>query len=397
MGVNIYGNYGAPILAFPTSCGDEHEQEGQGMIRTLTPYIEAGRIRIFCINGVQSDSFSNKGAHPFHRSWMQAQYDAYVANEVFPFIDSQCQTPGIGIATLGASLGAYHAANTLFKHPDHVKRCYALSGIYDMRDSMDGMYDDNFYFNNPVDYVANQSDPWYLHQYASCDIRSGNRLWSVGEQRADLPNVGDSQESRHCSSSGRLGPGGRSRMALLASPDVGIRRRTLLKNSFASFGSFSMAKKVTGGCACGSIRYQLLDKPMFVHCCHCDDCQRLTGSAFVLNAIIETQAIKLLRGKPVAVPVPRENGPHDIYRCPRCQTALWSDYGRRPNLRFVRVGTLDKPGALKPDVHIYTRWKAKWLKLPKRTPSFRDYYNSSKLWPKASLKRRNAALGKTES
>jgi hypothetical protein len=62
-----------------------------------------------------------------------------------------------------------------------------------------------------------------------------------------------------------------------------------------------MAKKVTGGCACGSIRYQLLDKPMFVHCCHCDDCQRLTGSAFVLNAIIETQAIKLLSGKPVAV------------------------------------------------------------------------------------------------
>jgi len=158
-----------------------------------------------------------------------------------------------------------------------------------------------------------------------------------------------------------------------------------------------MAKKVTGRCACGSIRYQLLDKPMLVHCCHCDDCQRLTGSAFVLNAIIETQAIKLLRGKPVAVPVPRENGPHDIYRCPRCQTALWSDYGRRPNLRFVRVGTLDKAGALKPDVHIYTRWKAKWLKLPKRTPSFREYYNSSKVWPKGSLKRRNAALGKTES
>src|ERR1041385_2231649 len=118
-----------------------------------------------------------------------------------------------------------------------------------------------------------------------------------------------------------------------------------------------MAKKLTGGCACGSIRYQLLHKPMFVHCCHCDDCQRLTGSAFVLNAIIETQAIKLLRGKPVGVPVPRENGSHD------------------------------KPGALNPDVHIYTRFKAKWLELPKRTPSFRDYYNTSKLWPKSSLKR----------
>ena len=158
-----------------------------------------------------------------------------------------------------------------------------------------------------------------------------------------------------------------------------------------------MAKKVTGGCACGSIRYQLLDKPMFVHCCHCDDCQRLTGSAFVLNAIIETQAIKLLRGKPIAVPVPRENGSHDIYRCPKCKTAIWSDYGRRPNLRFVRVGTLDKPGALKPDVHIYTRWKARWLELPKGTPSFRDYYNTRSLWPRASLKRLNAALATTDS
>ena len=81
--------------------------------------------------------------------------------------------------TLGASLGAYHAANTLFKHPDHVKRCYALSGVYDMRDSMDGMYDDNFYFNNPVDYMANQSDPWFLHQYGSCDIRlvTGTGPW----------------------------------------------------------------------------------------------------------------------------------------------------------------------------------------------------------------------------
>jgi hypothetical protein len=97
----------------------------------------------------------------------------------------------------------------------------------------------------------------------------------------------------------------------------------------------------------------------------------------------------------VAVPVPRENGPHDIYRCPSCQTAVWSDYGHRSNIRYVRVGTLDKPGALKPDVHIYTRTKAKWLKLPKRTPSFRDYYKTRKLWPKASFKRLNAALGRT--
>ena len=171
MGVNIYGNYGAPILAFPTSCGDEHEQEGQGMIRTLTPYIEAGTHPDLLHQWSPKRFVQQQGS-----ASLPSQLDAGAIRRLcgergFPFIDSQCQTPGIGIATLGASLGAYHAANTLFKHPDHVKRCYALSGIYDMRDSMDGMYDDNFYFNNPVDYVANQSDPWYLHQYASCDIR----------------------------------------------------------------------------------------------------------------------------------------------------------------------------------------------------------------------------------
>ena len=155
-----------------------------------------------------------------------------------------------------------------------------------------------------------------------------------------------------------------------------------------------MSRKLSGGCACGSVRYQLLRRPMFVHCCHCDDCQRLTGSAFVLNALIETQAIELLRGNPVAVPVPRAFGPHDIYRCRQCQIALWSDYGHKPNVRFVRVSTLDRPAALKPDVHIYTRWKVKWLELPKGTPSFRDYYETTKLWPAASLKRLHAALRK---
>ena len=109
------------------------------MVRTLGPDIEQVRIRFVSITGVQSDSVSNKGAHPFHRSWLQAQYDDYVASEVFPFIDSQCQTEGIPITTYGASLGAFHAANTLFKHPDRVKRSYALPGVYEMQAHMHGM------------------------------------------------------------------------------------------------------------------------------------------------------------------------------------------------------------------------------------------------------------------
>jgi hypothetical protein len=151
-------------------------------------------------------------------------------------------------------------------------------------------------------------------------------------------------------------------------------------------------QKLKGGCSCGQVRYQLLDKPIRVHCCHCTDCQRHTGSAFVLNAIIETSAIKMLRGKLLAVPVPRAFGPHDIYRCPKCKVALWSDYGHRPQIRFVRVGTLDDPSAIRPDIHIYTETKMPWLKLPKNTPTFREYYDRKKVWPLKSQQRLKKAL-----
>lgn len=170
MGVAVYGHFGAPILAFPTSGGDEWEQEGQNMISTLAPFIEGGRIKVFTVGAVTAESFYNAGAHPFHRSWMQSQYDAYIRREIIPFIQTHCQSP-VAVTTMGASLGAYHAANTLLKHPDVVKRCYAMSGVYDMKRFMDGLYDDNLYFNNPVDYVANLSDPWMLGQLATCEIR----------------------------------------------------------------------------------------------------------------------------------------------------------------------------------------------------------------------------------
>jgi hypothetical protein len=153
-----------------------------------------------------------------------------------------------------------------------------------------------------------------------------------------------------------------------------------------------MKRKLRGGCSCGAVRYELLAAPMRVHCCHCTDCQRHTGSAFVLNAIIETSAIKIIRGDPEAVPVPRDYAPHNIYRCRKCKVAVWSDYGRRPKIRFVRVGTLDKPSALRPDIHIYTRTKVPWVRLPKGVPAFRDYYETKKVWPKKSLQRLKAVL-----
>jgi hypothetical protein len=132
---------------------------------------------------------------------------------------------------------------------------------------------------------------------------------------------------------------------------------------------------------------------MFVHCCHCLNCQRQTGSAFVLNAIIETDRVELLAAHPLPVAVPTDSGlPHRIFRCPSCQTALFSEYGGRVALRFVRVGTLDDPTALRPDVHIFTRSKLPWLRLPDDVPAFEVYYDPKTLWPAESLARRAAAL-----
>lgn len=149
-----------------------------------------------------------------------------------------------------------------------------------------------------------------------------------------------------------------------------------------------------GGCACGQVRYRLRSAPLFVHCCHCKDCQRQTGSAFVLNALIETGRVECLSGEPALSPMPTDSGrPHDVYRCAACGTTLWSDYGRRPGMRFVRVGTLDDPASVPPDVHIFARSKLPWVGLPPDARVFEIYYDMQALWPSASLERRRAALG----
>jgi hypothetical protein len=155
-----------------------------------------------------------------------------------------------------------------------------------------------------------------------------------------------------------------------------------------------MASGFEGGCACGHVRYRLTSGPMFVHCCHCQDCQRQTGSAFVINALIETDRVEKLAGATEAVSVPTDSGrPHIIHRCPQCRVAVWSHYGGVLPLSFIRVGTLDEPSALPPDVHIYTRTKLPWVALPAEAPAFEAYYDSKTLWPQESLERRKAIFG----
>ena len=149
-----------------------------------------------------------------------------------------------------------------------------------------------------------------------------------------------------------------------------------------------------GGCSCGAVRYRLTSEPMFVHCCHCLDCQKQSGGAFAINALIETDRIELLGEAPEPILMPTESGrPHDIHRCPQCKVAVWSDYGRRPSLRFVRVSTLDERHAIAPDAHIFTRSKVPWVVLPEGQRAFEIYYDMAREWPPESLARRRAILG----
>lgn len=154
-----------------------------------------------------------------------------------------------------------------------------------------------------------------------------------------------------------------------------------------------------GRCSCGEVRYRLKAKPLFVHCCHCRWCQRETGSAFALNALIEAEAVETLAGAPVAVTTPSESGKGQvIHRCPACHVAVWSVYsGAGPDFRFVRVGTLNNPDACPPDIHIYTESKQPWVVLPQGVPAMAQYYRRSEHWPKESLERREAVLAKRQS
>jgi hypothetical protein len=144
-----------------------------------------------------------------------------------------------------------------------------------------------------------------------------------------------------------------------------------------------------GGCDCRRVRYRMQTRPLFVHCCHCRWCQRETGSAFALNAMIESDRVTLLAGEPDVVNTPSESGRgQQIARCPNCRIAVWSHYGGAgPVLRFVRVGTLDEPDRLSPDIHIFTASKQPWVILPPGTPAMPEYYDREQHWPAESLAR----------
>ena len=156
-----------------------------------------------------------------------------------------------------------------------------------------------------------------------------------------------------------------------------------------------MREAFEGKCTCGFVRYRMASRPLFVNCCHCTWCQRETGSAFAINAMIEADRVEVVAGEPARIDTPSNSGKgQKITRCPKCHVALWSNYaGAGDAVRFVRVGTLDDPDRLPPDIHIFTSTKQPWVVLPAGATAVPEYYDPKAHWPADSLARREALRG----
>lgn len=149
-----------------------------------------------------------------------------------------------------------------------------------------------------------------------------------------------------------------------------------------------------GGCACRALRYRVTSAPIVVHACHCTWCQRESGTAFALNAVMEAGRVELISGEPEVIDTPSQSGKGQrIARCPKCKIAVWSNYSTAgAAMRFVRVGTLDKPAACPPDIHIFTSTKQPWVQLPAGAKVFLDFYNAKEVWPKDAMERWRAGM-----
>lgn len=169
MPLAIYGHWGTPLLYFPTASADFEELERFGMIDALASHIDAGRIKVFSVNSINALSWLNKCVGPGERAWRQELYDRYIVDEVLPFIYWQCRGR-LPVATAGASFGAYHAINTLLRHPAEFRWCIGMSGIYDISQFVDGYHDERTYFHNPMSYVANLYDGEIRRQLEGCNI-----------------------------------------------------------------------------------------------------------------------------------------------------------------------------------------------------------------------------------
>jgi esterase/lipase superfamily enzyme len=164
----VFGHAGARVLAFPTSRARFHEWEDRGLIGTLGHHIEQGWLQVTCVDSIDTESWYAYHHHPGERVWRNELYDRYLLGEVLPL--TRAKNPNPFLITVGASLGAYHAANFAFRHPEQVGRVLGLCGVYDIRRFLSGFYNETVYFHNPVDYIDGECDPGRLEALRRLDI-----------------------------------------------------------------------------------------------------------------------------------------------------------------------------------------------------------------------------------
>lgn len=170
MELKVYGYYGKPVLVFPAQGGRFYEYEDFKMIEAIASFIEAGKIKVFTVDSVDSQSWANWTAHPADRGRYHECYDGYILMEAIPFIYNHCRNTDQKLLATGCSMGAYHAANFFFRHPNEFDALVALSGLYQLSSFIGDYVDDHVYFNSPLLYLPGLTDPWYLDQYLQSKI-----------------------------------------------------------------------------------------------------------------------------------------------------------------------------------------------------------------------------------
>lgn len=186
MELKVYGHYGKPAVVFPAQGGRFFDFENFGMVSAIHHEIEAGRIKLFTVDSIDNQSWSNFGLHPADRARRHEDYDRYIVGEVVPFIKGHCQDTDQKMLTTGCSMGGYHAGNFFFRHPDVFDTMICLSGLFQLRMFIGDYSDDLVYFNSPLQYLPNLNDDWYLAQYRTSNIVVcvGQGAWE-DDMRAD--------------------------------------------------------------------------------------------------------------------------------------------------------------------------------------------------------------------
>jgi esterase/lipase superfamily enzyme len=173
-----FGHAGPALIVFPTSRGRFYEYEDRGMVGAVSGRLESGNLRLYCVDSVDAESWYAYHKHPGARVWRHVLYEKYILNEVVPL--ARFKSGGNGsLGVTGCSFGGYHSVNIALRHPDIFTHCVSMGGAFDLRSFLRGYYDENFYYNQPLDFLPNLNDGWFWDRYQSLRLVLATGEWDI--------------------------------------------------------------------------------------------------------------------------------------------------------------------------------------------------------------------------